>query len=71
MKERFWTIDGTALNTIALCKHCKRAIQLRRHVGIYWTGAPYTDDQWKHFHEPPLDAWHAAEPCADVGAGIR
>lgn len=62
--------DGTALGCIALCAHCKYAIQLRRDR---WqddeTGAWHEADFWHHFVTNVFTA-HTAAPCPDVGDGV-
>lgn len=60
--------DGTRLGTIALCAHCKYAIQLRRDR---W----YDDDDklwheadfWFHFANNVFTGGHMPAPCAEVG----
>jgi hypothetical protein len=58
--------EGTALGCIALCAHCKYAIQLRRDRWRDDDGHWQEQDIWVHFREPITP--HFAAPCAEVGA---
>lgn len=67
------TRDGTALGCIALCAHCKYAIQLRRcnRVKLYEpgpNGEQYSEsfDYWEHFVRNDFTC-HTAAPCPEVG----